>query len=95
MRYQSTGQVFRWPFQIGAREVEIVPSSGIVVDASEGVMAAIAAGAGIGMGTSFAAAAWVKRGELKPILLEFAVDRHNSPHLAREPPHQPGCSRLF
>ncbi|MGV4796779.1 MULTISPECIES: LysR family transcriptional regulator [Rhizobium] len=77
MRYQSTGQVFRWPFQIGAREVEIVPSSGIVVDASEGVMAAIAAGAGIGMGTSFAAAAWVKRGELKPILLEFAVDRHN------------------
>ena len=77
MRYQSTGQLFRWPFRIGERDVEIVPSSGVVVDASEAVMAAIAAGAGIGMGTSFAAAALVKRGELIPILSEFAVDRHN------------------
>ena len=77
MRYQSTGQLFRWPFRIGEREIEIVPSSGVVVDASEAVIAAIAAGAGIGMGTSFTAAPWIKRGELIPILSEFAVDRHN------------------
>jgi len=77
MRYQSTGQLFRWPFRIGEREIEIVPSSGVVVDASEAVIAAIAAGAGIGMGTSFTAVPWVKRGELIPILSEFAVDRHN------------------
>lgn len=77
MRYQSTGQLFRWPFRIGDREVEVVPNSGVVVDASEAVMAAIAGGAGIGMGTSFAAAALVKRGELIPILSEFAVDRNN------------------
>ena len=77
LRYKSTGQLFRWPFRIGEREVEIVPPSGIVVDASEGVMTAVAAGAGIGMATSFAATAWVKRAQLTPILSEFAVERHN------------------
>ncbi len=77
MRYKSTGQLFRWPFRVGDREVEIVPTSGVVVDASEAVIAAIVAGAGIGMGTSFAAAPLVKRGELIPILSEFAVDRNN------------------
>lgn len=77
MRYKSTGQLFRWPFRIGEREVEIVPASGIVVDASEGVMTAIAAGAGIGMGTSFAAATWIERGQLRPVLTEFSVERHN------------------
>jgi DNA-binding transcriptional LysR family regulator len=29
------------------------------------------------MGTSFTAAPWIKRGELTPVLSEFAVDRHN------------------
>lgn len=77
MRYKSTGQLFRWPFRIGEREVEIVPASGIVVDASEGVMTAIAAGAGIGMGTSFAAATWIERGRLRPVLTQFSVERHN------------------
>jgi DNA-binding transcriptional LysR family regulator len=40
-------------------------------------MTAVAAGAGIGIGTSFAAAAWVQRAQLMPILYEFAVERHN------------------
>ncbi len=77
MRYQSSGQIFRWPFRVGDREVEIVPSSGIVVDASEAVLAAIAAGAGIGMATSFMASTWVRRGALVPVLADYAVDRHN------------------
>lgn len=77
LRYQSTGQLFRWPFRIGDRDIEIVPSSGIVVDASEFVIATVAAGAGIGIVTSFMADAWVKRGELVPILLDFAVERHD------------------
>ncbi len=29
------------------------------------------------MATSFMAAPWVKRGELVPVLAEFAVERHN------------------
>ncbi|TYC65080.1 LysR family transcriptional regulator [Stappia sp. BW2] len=77
LRYQSSGQLFRWPFRIGGRDVEIVPPSAIVVDASEAVISAVAAGAGIGMATSFMVAPWVKRGELVPVLSDFAVERHN------------------
>ena len=77
LRYQSTGQAFRWPIRIGDREIEILPSSPLIVDASEAVIVAIAAGAGIGMAASFMAAPWVKRKELIPILSDFAVDRHN------------------
>lgn len=77
LRYKSTGQLFRWPFRIGDREIEIVPSSGIIVDASEAVLATIAADAGIGMATSFIASPWVRRGALIPVLEDYAVDRHN------------------
>jgi DNA-binding transcriptional LysR family regulator len=54
-----------------------VPSSGVIIDTSEAVMATICAGAGIGMATSFMAAPSVKRGELIPVLSDFAVERHN------------------
>lgn len=77
LRYQSTGQTFRWPFRIGGKEMELAPASGVVVDASEAVIAAIAAGGGIGIGASFMADPWVARGALVPILSEFAVERHN------------------
>lgn len=77
LRYQSTGQAFRWPFQIGERVVEVVPPSGVVIDVSDAVMATLAAGGGIGMSASFVAAPYVARGELVPLLQEFAVERHN------------------
>lgn len=48
-RYQSSGQLFRWPFHIGEKEVKIMRSSGIIVDANEAALAAISAGAGIAM----------------------------------------------
>ena len=74
-RYQSSGQIFRWPFRIGGRETDIVPASRIVVDASEAVVAILAAGGGIGVSASFIAAPYVARGELVPILQSFAVER--------------------
>lgn len=77
LRYQNTGHLFRWPFQVGERETEILPSSDIVVDASEAVLATVAAGAGIGMATSFMADSWVKNKRLVPVLSDFAVERHN------------------
>jgi DNA-binding transcriptional LysR family regulator len=77
LRYQSTGQALRWPFLIGDKEVERLPSSRVVLDASEAVLAAIAAGAGIGLAASFMAAPRMKRQELVPVLSEFAVHRHN------------------
>lgn len=77
LRYQSTGQMFRWPFRIGGQEIEMLPRSDIVVDTSEGVMAALVAGGGIGIGASFAAAPHIARGELSPVLVDFAIERRN------------------
>lgn len=75
LRYQSSGQVFRWPFRVKGREIEIVPASGIVVDASEAVVATLVAGGGIGISASIIAAPHVARGELVPVLAKFAVER--------------------
>lgn len=77
LRYQSTGQAFRWPFRIGDREIEIMPDAGVVADASDAVLIMLAAGGGIGMGASFMAAPYVKRGELVSVLSTFAVERNN------------------
>jgi DNA-binding transcriptional LysR family regulator len=77
LRYQTSGQTLRWPFRIADKEIEILPSSPVVVDASEAILVAMTAGAGIGMAASFMAAPRVKRQELVPILSEFAVERHN------------------
>jgi len=76
LRYQSTGHTFRWPFRVGDREVEIVPPSGIVVDVSEAVVATLVAGGGIGISATFIAAPYVTRGELVPVLADFAVERN-------------------
>lgn len=75
LRYQSSGQLFRWPFRIGEREVEIVPASRIIVDASEAVIGILAVGGGIGIGATFIAAPYVARGLLVPVLSDFAVER--------------------
>lgn len=77
LRYQSTGQTLRWPFRIGDRLVEVVPPSGIVVDVSDALVAALSAGGGIGIAATFITAPLVARGELVPVLSDFAVERHN------------------
>lgn len=77
LRFQSTGQTLRWPFRIGERLVEVVPPSGIVVDVSDALVAALAAGGGIGIAATFITAPYVARGELVPLLSDFAVERHN------------------
>ncbi|WP_413207136.1 LysR substrate-binding domain-containing protein [Rhodospirillum sp. A1_3_36] len=74
LHYQSTGQPFRWPFRVGNRTLEIVPSAGIIADVSDAVLAALAAGGGIGVTATFLAAPYVKRGELVPVLSDFAVE---------------------
>lgn len=77
LRYQSTGQVFRWPFRIGDRTLEILPLSPLIVDASDALVEILAAGGGIGVAATFLAAPYVARGTLVPILSEFAVVRDN------------------
>ncbi|PZU07755.1 LysR family transcriptional regulator [Sphingomonas sp.] len=77
LRYQSTGQMLRWPFRVADREIEILPSAGIVVDASEALIGTLVAGGGIGITADFIAAPHVARGDLVPILSDYAVVRHN------------------
>lgn len=67
-RYQSSGQSLCWPFQVAERMMEFTPNAGIVVDASDGVPAVLAAGGGIGISPTYAAACHVRRGELVPVL---------------------------
>ncbi len=74
-RYQSSGQSLRWPFRIGERVLEIVPPATIVVDSSDAVAAVLVAGGGIGMSPTYIAAPFLERGELVPVLKEFAFDR--------------------
>lgn len=75
VRFQSSGQILRWPFQVGDRVIEIQPNDHIVVDVSDAVVATLVAGGGIGMAPTYVAAPHVQRGELVPVLAEYAVDR--------------------
>jgi DNA-binding transcriptional LysR family regulator len=77
LRYQSTGRVLPWSFRVGDRDIELVPQSGIIVDASEAHIAALVAGGGIGISADFVAAPYVIRGELVPVLSDYAVQRDN------------------
>ncbi|WP_421589676.1 LysR substrate-binding domain-containing protein [Rahnella aceris] len=95
LRYQNTGQLFRWPFQVGGREIEILPSSNVVVDASDVVLASIVAGTGIGMATSFMADSWVKNEKLVPLLTDFTVERHNISALWHESRRSNPAVRAF
>ena len=74
-RYQNSGQVLRWAFRVGKRTLEVVPRAAITVDVSDAVTAILTAGGGIGVAATFIAASHVERGELVPVLAEFAVDR--------------------
>jgi len=65
------------PIFLRGRLLEITPASGMRVDASDALIAALAAGAGIGMCATFVTAPYVTRGELVPVLSDFAVERHN------------------
>jgi DNA-binding transcriptional LysR family regulator len=75
LRYQSTGQALQWPFLVGGKVVEFVPPSTLTSDVSEALIAMLVAGAGIGMGSTFVTAPYVARGELVPVLANFAVER--------------------
>lgn len=74
-RYQSTGQEAAWPFNVEGKLVEVTPASSLIIDVSDAIAATLAAGAGIGISTTYIAAPFVRRHELVPVLHEFAYDR--------------------
>ncbi|MFA9217799.1 MAG: LysR family transcriptional regulator [Sphingomonadaceae bacterium] len=75
-RYQSSGQLLRWPFQVAGRTVEMAPNAGIIIDTTEGLMAVLLAGGGVGMLPTYAAAPYVERNLLVPLLPELTVERY-------------------
>jgi len=77
VRHYNSGQLLRWPFRVGNRTVEILPTASIVVDNTETVTGAVAGGAGIGLSPTYVAAPYVVRGELVPVLTEYWADRHS------------------
>ncbi|ALN71927.1 hypothetical protein M673_04315 [Aureimonas sp. AU20] len=75
LRYQSTGQVLRWRFQTTEGTRDLTPASSVSSDASEALVAMLVAGGGIGMAATFVVASRVARGELVPVLADYAVER--------------------
>lgn len=75
VRHYNSGQLLRWPFRVGNRTVEILPTAGVVVDNTEAVTVAVAGGAGIGLSPTYVAAPYVARGELVPVLAQYWADR--------------------
>jgi DNA-binding transcriptional LysR family regulator len=76
-RYQSSGQTLRWPFKVGDNVLEIVPNATIIVDNSDAVAAVVIAGGGIGISPTYIAAPFIEKGQLVPVLKDFAIERHN------------------
>jgi DNA-binding transcriptional LysR family regulator len=74
-RYQATGLEAVWPFLIGDKLLEFTPSSKLVIDVSDAIATTLAAGAGIGISATYIAAPYVRRGELVPVMFDFAYDR--------------------
>ncbi|MEI4472261.1 LysR family transcriptional regulator [Frigidibacter sp. MR17.24] len=74
LRYQGSGRLMRWSFAGRGGPVEIRPDAGIVVDASDALVSALVAGAGIGMTSTVLARPHVARGALVPVLEDHAVE---------------------
>jgi len=74
-RFQSSGQVLRWPFRIGNRVMEITPACWAIADSSDALAEMLVANGGIGISPTYVAARYVARGELVPILGQYSVER--------------------
>ena len=74
-RFQSSGQVLRWPFMVGGRVIEMTPPSWAIANTSDAIAELLASQGGIGISPTYVAARYVARGELVPVLSEFAIDR--------------------
>lgn len=74
VRFKSSGQPLRWPFNVLGELHVIEPEAVITVDDSSAVAAIVASGAGIGLSPTFVAAPYVARGELIPVLSEYHAE---------------------
>lgn len=72
-RFQSSGQLLRWPGNHGQQPFDV--AAPLVIDTSDAVAAALVAGAGIGISPTYVAAPYVSLGLLRPVLSELTADR--------------------
>jgi len=77
VRLQSSGQLIRWPFRVGKRVIEILPTAGLVLENTDAAAAALVGGAGIGLSPTYIAAPFVARGQLIPLLVDHWVERNH------------------
>jgi DNA-binding transcriptional LysR family regulator len=75
LRFQNSGQLLRWPFMVNGRLMEVMPASWMVADTSDAIAEILAGHGGIGMSPTYVAARYVARGELVPVMAEYAVER--------------------
>ena len=75
LRFQNSGQLLRWPFMVNGRLLEVMPGSWMVADTSDAIAEILAGHGGIGMSPTYVAARYVARGELVPVMEEYAVER--------------------
>lgn len=72
-RYQSSGQLLTWHFDVEGRALDLTPDAAIVVDASDAAIEVVAAGGGVGIAATWIATPYVQRGLLKPVLDAFVA----------------------
>lgn len=77
VRYQSSGQLMKWMFNVSGEIIEFFPESAVAVNSTDAVLAYILSGGGIGMLPSFIADGYVSRGELIPVMQDYWVPRND------------------
>ncbi len=74
-RFATTGRLFRWPFQVDGRRVEISPPGVMVTDDGEALAAAAAAGVGVAAVATYIVAPYARDGRLVPLLTGFVAEQ--------------------
>lgn len=77
VRYQSSGQMMKWMFNVDGEIIEFFPDAAISVNSTDAVLAFIRSGGGIGMLPSFIANSYVASGELVPVMQDYWVARND------------------
>ena len=77
VRYQSSGQMMKWMFNVDGEIVKFFPEATLAVNSTDAVLTFILNGGGIGMLPSFIADSFVRKGELIPVMEESWVVRND------------------
>jgi len=74
-RFTTSGRLFRWPFIVDGKRVEIAPPGVMVADDGEALAALAEAGIGVAMIATYIAAPLVQAGRLVPLLTTFVAEQ--------------------